>query len=60
MSCFSPGLSGMVISASLASNFVNGRNSSVTTTLNNVWKFAISPIFIVSFHHENPTAAFTP
>jgi len=50
----------MVIAASLASSFVNGRNSSVTTTLNNVWKFAISPIFIVSFHHENPTAAFTP
>ena len=59
-SAASPSFSGMVRSASQASALVKGMNSRVTTTLNRVWKLAMSPLVITSFQKGKRPAALRP
>ena len=52
--------SGTVCSASQASTLVKGKNSSVTTTLNRVWKLAMPLRSMTSFQKGKNPAAFRP
>ena len=53
-SCASSALSGTVMTASLDSTRLNGRNRIIAATLDRVWMFAMELLFITSSQTEMP------